>query len=82
MAEITINNDLFTKQLIAAINAQIVAAAEPIIQEALKQAEIEMRKKLAVIVVGMMEKNYSMERFGNDLRIIVRFDDGKSHGQT
>ena len=55
-----------------AINDALVAAAEPLVQDALAEIEATMRKALAAHVVGLIRSNYSMERMGNILQITVR----------
>ena len=47
-------------------------AAEPIIQRAVKDYETEVRKIVGKAAVGMLEERYSIERFGQDLRITVK----------
>lgn len=49
----------------------MLKAAEPIVQRALKDVEQEMRNQLAAMIAGQLEHGYSMERFGQELRISV-----------
>ncbi|MFY2599420.1 hypothetical protein ACOTHJ_21395 [Achromobacter xylosoxidans] len=66
------NEAAFDEVFGAQLHHQLVQAAESVIQAAIKEAEAEMRKALAVAVVGMIQKNYSVQRMGHDLVITVR----------
>ena len=66
-----IDTEAFSKYLLQNINKQMLEAAEPILQEALKKLEIRMREKLATNIISLIEQNYSVERCGNDIRIMV-----------
>lgn len=67
-----INHDAFTKYLHENLNKEMLAAAEPFINVALERAEAEMRRKLAQSLISVIEQSFSVERFGTDLRIIVK----------
>lgn len=54
------------------LNQELIAAAEPIIQKAVAEFEKEVRKKLAVRLVGMVDESYSMEQHGRTLTIRVQ----------
>lgn len=60
------------KSLVIELNRQMLEAAEPIIQEALKRIEREMRQALAARLIGLIESNMSVERYGTDLRIVIK----------
>lgn len=60
------------KSLVSELNRQMLEAAEPIIQEALKRIEREMRQALAARLIGLIESNMSFERYGTDLRIVIK----------
>lgn len=60
------------KSLVSELNQQMLEAAEPIIQEALKRIEREMRQALAARLIGLIESNMSVERYGMDLRIVIK----------
>lgn len=47
-------------------------ATEPFIKKACEDAERAIRKAVGAYVVEILEEVYTMERFGNDLRITVR----------
>lgn len=67
-----INMDVALANLQAEINSQIAEAVEPIIQKAVQEAEVVIRKRVGEMVVGMIQSDYSIERMGNMLRIDVR----------
>ena len=60
------------QHLTAALNKVLREAAEPIIQQALAEAERKMREALAVRVMDMVRSDYSMMHRGTDLVITVR----------
>jgi hypothetical protein len=57
----------------AAIEHSIKDAAEPIIQEAMREIEAAMRKKVAAVAISVASA-YSLRRAGTDLEITVRID--------
>jgi hypothetical protein len=67
-----INEGAFRDSIIKQLNADLLAAAEPILQEALKKIEVEMRAKMAQRLIAYMDNNFHIERNGMDLRIVIR----------
>lgn len=59
------------KNLVKQLNEELLAAAEPVIQDAVKKAEIEMRKRLAAEVIAMVESSVEVCRDGSDIRILI-----------
>ena len=53
------------------LNDAMLKAAEPIIQKALQDIEREMREKLAQKVIALLRNDWSVDRLGSDLRIVV-----------
>ena len=78
MAQTIINNDVFNKQFKEMLNAAMLEAAEPIIQEALKKAEIKMRESLAVRLIALIQDDFDVRRFGHDLHIVVKQREGSA----
>jgi hypothetical protein len=60
------------KVLMDQMNKEISAIAEPIMQEALTKIQEEMRKRLGSIAIVLMQRHFSVERFGDELRIVVQ----------
>lgn len=58
----------FLSSLQAEMNKQMLAAAEPVIQKALKEVEQAMRQRLGAMVIGLIEESFSVDRYGQDLR--------------
>lgn len=54
------------------LQSELSKAAEPIVQEALAKFEVDIRKRVATVVLAAVEGGYSMERMGPDIRITVR----------
>lgn len=74
MASTWINTDNMLRDLMAQMNKEMQAAAEPVIRTAIEDAEKEMRKRLGAMFVALIDHSFSVERFGNDLRILVKHD--------
>ena len=72
----------FMKHMQAALATGMNQAAEPMIQEALKNIEVAMRERLAQMCIAQLDRQYSMYRNGSDLNIVVKniFPAGGSHG--
>jgi formate dehydrogenase maturation protein FdhE len=77
MAESWINQDAMLRSLMANLNAEMQKAAEPVLRKAVEEAEREMRKRLGALVVGLLEHEFSVERFGHELRITVMLGHGE-----
>jgi hypothetical protein len=75
-----INEELFARQMTEALNAEMLRAAEPLLQTALQNIEVEMRKRLAAMVVGALDTSYRVERDGREIAIRVAM--GKSESDT
>lgn len=58
----------------AQLNQQMLDAAEPIVQEALKKIEVAMRQRLAAQLIAFIDTQFSMQRQGRDLVITIRRD--------
>jgi hypothetical protein len=67
-----INDQGLSKILFEALNKELTIAAEPVIKEALREIEIKMRERMAACLISYLEQSFSVERFGKDLRIIVK----------
>ena len=67
-----INSTSFREQLLPTLNEAMLEAAEPIVIKALKDIEIRMRKQLASNLISFIDKSFSMETFGNEIRIIIK----------
>jgi len=67
-----INEEAFIDVIKDSMNAEMTKAAEPVIQKALKEIEAEMRAKLGAMLIATINNDYQIERFGSDLRIVVK----------
>jgi hypothetical protein len=67
----TSSQGTFEKSLLDALNAQLLRDAEPLLQDAIKHVEFELRRNLAANVISLLETSYSCERNGNILAIRV-----------
>lgn len=54
------------------LNDAMLKAAEPILQQAMKDIEQEMRAKMASRLLAFIESNFAVERMGHDLRIVIK----------
>lgn len=71
MASDWINSEKLMLDLKDKLNIEMQAAAEPVIRKAVEEAEKEMRKRLAEMFIAIIDSNFSVERMGTDLRILV-----------
>lgn len=71
MATTFINPDAMLAGLKTNMNAEMMAAAEPVIRKAVEEAEREMRKRLAAMFVSLIDKSFSLERQQDTLLIRV-----------
>ena len=67
-----IHADNALARLKAEMSFEMQRAAEPVIQQAIAQAEKAIRERVAEMCIALIAKDFSMERFGEDLRIVVR----------
>ncbi len=74
-----INAKHFTATLRKNLIEDMMKAAEPIIEQAIEKARVEMRKRLAEKVVGLIDQSYQIERNGVDLRILVKLAPSVGH---
>ena len=72
MSKTTAHPDGFLQAIKQALNEQMMAEAEPLIQKAVAEFERDMREKLAAKLIAQLDERYSIDRFGSELRITVR----------
>lgn len=77
---ISLDDENLLQAIRAQLNTQMLAAAEPIVQEALKKAEMEMRRRLAASLIAFIDSQFSVQRNGRDLIITVRREPAESDG--
>ena len=65
----------FLQGLAPALCREMTNAAEPLIKEALKGIEDQLRKRVAEMACAIVESSYVLERDGLDIRITVRLSD-------
>lgn len=71
-----INQDNMLRDLMSSMNEEMQAAAEPVIRKAVEEAEKKMRRSLATMFVAIIDRSFSIERMGNDIRILVKYEKG------
>jgi len=71
MASSIINHTVFEEMFFQQLNESLTEAAEPIVQKAMAEIEIEIRKRLAEHLLARIQSDFSVERMQNDIRIIV-----------
>lgn len=71
MAKTWINEENMLAGLKEQMNAELMAAAEPVIRKAVEEAEKEMRRKLATMFVSLINQSFSIQRNATDLYIRV-----------
>lgn len=66
-----INEDRLLEHLRQECKQDMIAAAEPAIQTAMKEIETRLREKLGSIVISMIDSSFDVMRDGKNLRITV-----------
>jgi len=61
--------------LIEKMNREITESVEPVIQEAVKEAERTIRKRVGVMIISLLESSFDVRRNVNEL--IIRLELGK-----
>lgn len=70
-----IDEKLLLEHLRHSCKERMIAAAEPVIQEAMKEIEARLREKLGSIVIGMLDTSINVCRDTRELRITVLHTD-------
>jgi hypothetical protein len=71
VASTFINEDRLLEHLRHDCKERMISAAEPVIQEAMKEIEARLREKLGSIVIAMLDMSFDVLRDGKNLRITV-----------
>lgn len=66
-----IEQDRLVEYLKKKSKPMMLDAAEPVIQEAMKEIEIRLRQSVGSIVLGLIENSYEIMRDGHNLKITV-----------
>lgn len=66
-----INSEALCKYLVMESREKMIVAAEPVIQEAMKEIEKKLRAELGSIVVGLINADYSIQKMQGNLQITV-----------
>jgi hypothetical protein len=66
-----INHDAAIELLRAQCVKDMTAAAEPIIKQAVADAEKAIRAQIGVWAISMFDSTFSIDRHGRDVRIVV-----------
>lgn len=62
----------FARLLREELNAAMLSAAEPVLQAAIKELERKMREELGKRIIALIQNDFSVERMGHDIRILVK----------
>lgn len=62
----------FQRILTTTLTAELRKCAEPLIEEAVKDAEKALRKRIGELVLGMIDTSYELSKDGDVLKIEVR----------
>lgn len=71
MASTIINAEQFSEVMGKVLHEEMIKAAEPFIQSALKDIEVELRRKIAVMVLGQIQTDYDVVNNGMVVHIRV-----------
>jgi 2-keto-3-deoxy-6-phosphogluconate aldolase len=72
MSTSIINEPNFVAMLKERMNKEMQQAAEPVIQKALQEIEVAMRKQLAENLIALIDRQFSVNRMGDDIVIHIR----------
>ena len=75
-AKILLNPEATLAGIKERINAELLDAAEPVVQRALADVEREMRKRLAVHLVALLDRSFEMHSASDRLTIVMNRPDG------
>ena len=67
-----INPKAFEESMLVPLNNAMLEAAEPIVQKALKEMEVRMRKQLASNLISFISQNFSVESFQDQILIRIQ----------
>ena len=67
-----INPKAFEESMLVPLNNAMLEAAEPIVQKALKEMEVRMRKQLASNLISFITQNFSVESFQDQILIRIQ----------
>lgn len=73
-----INSELFLQRIREQINGEMLAAAEPLIKEAMEKIERQMRTTLAARLIGSIEQ--STHFYERENHLVIHIDREKQHG--
>lgn len=69
-----LNTQAVYETLLPHLNEELKACAEPYLEKALEDIEKQLRQKIGSIVIGLLEHSFSVERYGDDIKILVRHE--------
>lgn len=67
-----IDEDRLRASLAKIMADEMMEAAEPIIQQAVKDAEKEMRRRLGAMIISQIDSNFDVTRSAQDIVIRVK----------
>jgi len=67
-----INTESFKESFLHEMNKSLERAAEPVIQEALKRVEIEMRKAMAANLISVVESYVDFQTMTDRIVVTIR----------
>ena len=74
MATTLLNNECALEILKKRMNKEMIEAAKPLVEKALKDIEKVMRTKLASMVVAFLDNYMEIERCGQTMRIVIKHE--------
>lgn len=74
MSKLLIDPEKALDYLKAQMSAELTAAAEPLIQQALQEAEKAMRERLAQLLIAHIESSFSVYKRQDELVITIMQD--------
>lgn len=72
MSILNINESALREHLVAKLNLELQAVAEPLIEKAMEDIRFEMQKRMATFCVAAINHDIDLFRDGHDLMIRIR----------
>lgn len=69
--------NLWAEKLAQGLRHEMLAAAEPLIEQAVENVRVAMRKRVAEMVTGLIDRSYQMDRDATVITIRVNLADPK-----
>ncbi len=71
MAQVLFESEAFQNSIVDGLNAAMLRAVEPLVQQALRDIEETMRGELAARLISTIQRDFVMSFHGQEMRIVL-----------